>query len=322
MNTTAILMNDFVLPWEATRREDKRFREVLKRLLGFFLLLAIVFPWLPLPEIERAEIEIITPRLAKVILQQKLPAPPPVKQQEPVEAPKPAEPEKAVNKKASPSRPKKTEKARKNVASMGVAAFSNQLQSLRSTLDVARLQAKNTNVSTGAAAREARSVLGRDSALKTSGGINSSPVNSTGSGTQLGGRNGVAVASPLGSGDGTGGGYGNGSGVGKGGGGRHGSPLSGGRDMESIRRVFEQHKGAIYAIYNRALRRDPGIRGKYVFHIVIEPSGAISSIKLVSSELGNGQLEQKLLTRIQVIDFGPDDVLATPVNYKFDFLPG
>ena len=91
--------------------------------------------------------------------------------------------------------------------------------------------------------------------------------------------------------------------------------------MESIRRVFEQHKGAIYAIYNRALRRDPEIMGKYVFHIVIEPSGVISSIKLVSSELGNSSLEQKLLARIRGIDFGPEDVLATPVNYKFDFLP-
>ena len=71
--------------------------------------------------------------------------------------------------------------------------------------------------------------------------------------------------------------------------------------MESIRRVFEQHKGAIYAIYNRALRSDPGISGKYVFHIVIEPDGKIA--------------------RIRIIDFGPEDVVATPVNYKFDFLP-
>ena len=92
--------------------------------------------------------------------------------------------------------------------------------------------------------------------------------------------------------------------------------------MESIRRVFEQHKGAIYAIYNRALRNDPEIRGKYVFHIVIEPGGEISSIELVDSQLDDGKLERKLLTRIRVIDFGPEDVLATPVKYKFDFLPG
>jgi hypothetical protein len=203
---------------------------------------------------------------------------------------------------------------------MGVAAFSKQLKSLRSSLDVAKLQARNTNISTGAAARTTRSVLGRDSANKTSGGISASSISSNGSGTQLAGRNGVTVSSPSGYGDGDG--DGGGTGVGGAGGGKHGSSVAGGRDMESIRRVFEQHKGAIYAIYNRALRSDPEIRGKYVFHIVIEPDGSISLIELVSSELGNSRLENKLLVRIRGINFGPDDVVATPVNYKFDFLPG
>jgi hypothetical protein len=207
---------------------------------------------------------------------------------------------------------------------MGVAAFSNQLQSLRSSLDVAKLSARNTNIKTGAAARSTRSVLGRDTATRTSGGISSSVMSRNGSGTQLAGRSGVSVAGPMGAGDGAGGwGSGGGSGGGGGnGGGRHGSSITGGRDMESIRRVFEQHKGAIYAIYNRALRSDPELQGKYVFHIVIEPDGSISKISLVTSELGDGPLEQKLLARIRTIDFGPEDVLATPVNYKFDFLPG
>ena len=313
MTTATILLNDFVLPWEATRKEDERFRKTLKRLLLIFLFLAVVFPWLPLPEIERELAEIVPPTLAKVILQQKLPAPPPPPKPEPVQAEKP------VEKAAAPARKKKAEQASKNVATMGVAAFSDQLKSLRSSLDVAKLQARNTNVTTGAAAREKRSVLGRDSAARTSGGVSSDVMSSNGSGTQLAGRSGVAVAGP-------GGGYGNGNGSGgargSGGGGKNYSSVAGGRDMESIRRVFEQHKGAIYAIYNRALRRDPEIRGKYVFNIVIEPSGAISSIKLVSSELGNSKLEKKLLTRIRVINFGPEDVEATPVNYKFDFLPG
>jgi protein TonB len=165
----------------------------------------------------------------------------------------------------------------------------------------------------------------------SSGGINTSVMSSNGRGTRLAGRSGVAVGDPFGEGDGAGGtGYGSGAGGGGygdgrgggGGGGRHGSSVAGGRDMESIRRVFEQHKGAIYAIYNRALRRDPEIQGKYVFHIVIEPDGRISAIKLISSELGDGALEQKLLARIRIIDFGAEDVAATPVNYKFDFLPG
>jgi protein TonB len=316
MTTTEIAFNDFILPWEATRKEDERFKKILKHLLLVFLLLSLVFPWLPLPQIEREVAEKIPPVLAKVLLKQRLPAqpsPPPPK-------PEPVQKEKPADKTAAPAKQKKPEPARKKVASMGVAAFSNQLQSLRSSLDITKLQARNTNVKTGSAARSMRSVLGRNSATKTSGGISSSVMSNNGSGTQLAGRSGVIVGSPTGAGNGTGGaGYGAGSGSG---GGKHGSSVNGGRDMESIRRVFEQHKGAIYAIYNRALRSDPEIRGKYVFHIVIEPSGTISKIELISSELGNSTLEQKLLTRIRVINFGPDDVVATPVNYKFDFLPG
>jgi hypothetical protein len=318
MTATAIVFDDFVLPWEATRKEDERFKRILKRLLLLFLLLAMIFPWLPLPEIEREAVERIAPTLAKVLLQQKLPAPPPAPR---VEA-EPVEKQLPAKKEAARAKPKQAEQARKKVASVGVAAFANQLQSLRGSVDLTKLQARNTNVKTGAAARSTRSVLGRDSAEKTSGGPNSSVMSSNGSGTQLAGRSGVAVASPIGGGDGVGGsGAGDGAVGPGGGGGRHHSSVAGGRDMESIRRVFEQHKGAIYAIYNRALRKDPEIRGKYVFHIVIEPSGAISKIELISSELGNNALEQKLLTRIRVIDFGPEDVVATPVNYRFDFLP-
>jgi hypothetical protein len=314
MTTTAIVYSEFVLPWEASRREDERFRWILKRLSIAFLLLAVVVPFLPLPEIEREEPEIVPPSMAKVILERKMPPPPPPKpQNQPVEKP--------VEKASAPAPKKKVRKAGKAVAKMGVGAFSKQLESLRSSMDIAKLHARNTNIKTGAAVRTSRSVLGRETATKTSGGVNDSVMNGSGSGTQLAGRSGVAVSSPLGDGGGGGGG-GQGSSVsGVGGGGRHNSSVAGGRDMESIRRVFEQHKGAIYAIYNRALRRDPSIRGKYVFHIVIEPSGAISQIELVSSELANNGLEKKLLARIRVIDFGPEDVLATPVNYKFDFLP-
>jgi protein TonB len=332
MTTIAMAFDDFGLPWEATRKEDERFRRILKRLLLLFVLLSIVFPWLPIPHMERERPEIIPPPMAKLIIHQKLPAPPapppPPRRSEPVQKTK------APKDTGSPGKRKSANPGGaprgKNVASMGVAAMSKQLRSLRSGLDVAKLQARNTNIKTGAAERSTRSVLGRVSATKTSGGIDYAVMSSNGSGTQLAGRSGGAGygsgsgygnGSGLGGyGNGTGSGYGDGSGGG-GGGGRHGSSVAGGRDMESIRRVFEQHKGAIYAIYNRALRSDPGISGKYVFHIVIEPNGQISKITLISSELGVVSLEQKLLARIRIIDFGPEDVVATPVNYKFDFLP-
>lgn len=305
---SAVLMSapEFELPWSSSIEEDKRFKKWLKRLLILMLLLVIVVPWLPLPEVDREEVERLPPKLAKVILKKTPPPPPPkpevAKQEMPKDAPKKAE-------------PKKVEEARKKVATIGVAAFSKELSSLRSSLDVAKLQARNTNVATGLASRTSRSVLGKVSATSTSGGVSTDALSANGK-TLLAGHSSTAVTSPLG-----GGGSGDGSGIG-GGSGKRGSSVAGGRDMESIRRVFEQHKGAIYALYNRELRKDPEIEGKFVFHIVIEPDGSISDIKLVSSELKHQKLEKRLLFRIQGISFGAEDVVATPVTYKFDFLPG
>ena len=303
--------NEFVLPWEATRKEDERYKRILKRLLLLFLLLAFVIPWLPLPQIDREEAEQIPPALAKIIIEQKQsPQPPPAR-------PEPVQEEKPAGKPSSTVERKKSERAAKKVASMGVAAFSNQLKSLRNSLDVTKLQARNTNIETGKAEKTTRSVLGRASATRTSGGISSSVMSTNGTASELADRSGVLVATSIGDGAG----FGSGNGVADNGNSRYGSSQSGMRDMESIRRVFEQHKGAIYALYNRALRGDPELRGKYVFHIIIEPNGKISKIEIISSELGNRILEQKLLTRISVINFGPEDVVATPVNYRFDFLP-
>ncbi|WP_166263266.1 AgmX/PglI C-terminal domain-containing protein [Marinobacter caseinilyticus] len=315
MTALTITHYEFALPWEASDEEDSRFKRILKRLLLLLLLLAVIFPWLPLPEIEREEKERLPPSLAKVLIEQRKVVPPPPPP-EPVRQEEKAEPEPTEKKAApKPAPAKEVKKAREKVSKMGVAAFSKELSSLRSSLNVAKLQARNTNVTTGAAAKAARSVLGATSATKTSGGVNSSVMNDSGSGTQLAAHSSTAVESPIGSG--TGGGGGSSSG-----GGSHRSSVDGGRDMESIRRVFEQHKGAIYALYNRALRSDPGLQGKFVFHIVIEPDGSISSIKLVDSQLEDKKLALKLLARIQMISFGPEDVQATPVNYKFDFMPG
>jgi hypothetical protein len=208
MTTIAIAFNDFVLPWEATRKEDERFRRILERLLLLFLLLSIVFPWLPLPYIEEEKAEIIPPAMAKLIIHQKLPAapaPPPPPKPEPVQAEKSAEGTGGSPGKLKNSEPGGSKPGGKKVASMGVAAFSNRLQSLRSSLDVAKLQARNTNIKTGAAERSTRSVLGRVSATKTSGGIDYAVMSGNGSGTQLAERSG-------GGGNGSGAGYGGGSG--------------------------------------------------------------------------------------------------------------
>ncbi len=85
--------------------------------------------------------------------------------------------------------------------------------------------------------------------------------------------------------------------------------------------MMEQHKGAIYAIYNRALRQNAALQGKMVVKIVIDPSGRIVEASLVSSELHDADLESKILNRIRLISFPTGNVIRTTINQTFDFLP-
>jgi periplasmic protein TonB len=114
--------------------------------------------------------------------------------------------------------------------------------------------------------------------------------------------------------------------VGGGGGGKGGTLTKGGsgkatRSIEDIKLVFERNKGAIYAIYNRALRDDPALQGKVVLELKIAPSGAVEGLRIVSSELKAEELEKRLLARIRQFDFGAKDVDQMVVTWPVDFLP-
>ena len=84
---------------------------------------------------------------------------------------------------------------------------------------------------------------------------------------------------------------------------------------------MDRNKGAIFSIYNRALRRDPTLEGKVSIKMVIDASGSITKLTLLSSELHNPALERKLLARIRLINFGEKAGGNTTLNYAFDFLP-
>ena len=102
---------------------------------------------------------------------------------------------------------------------------------------------------------------------------------------------------------------------------QRGSSGKASRSLEEIKLVFERNKGSIYAIYNRALREDPGLQGKVVLELKISPSGTLSDCRIVSSELKSPELEAKLLARIRQFDFGAKDVDQMIVSWPVDFLP-
>jgi outer membrane biosynthesis protein TonB len=94
------------------------------------------------------------------------------------------------------------------------------------------------------------------------------------------------------------------------------------RAMSNIRQVFDAQKTALYSLYRRELRQDPTLEGKVMLELVIEPDGSVSRCEVVSSELDNDHLEQRIATRVRLFNFGQDDVEPRTVRFPIDFLPG
>lgn len=315
------------LPWSSSIDDDKRFNKILSISFVVLLLASIVVTIVNVPEMARTEKEKLPPQLARVVLEkQELPPPPPVeppkpeeKKPEPVPEEKPVEkpPEvKPVEKPKEPVKapPKATlEKAREQAENSGVMQFKDDLAEMREMMQTSAVETAATTVtnSTGEAAQVDRAMI-TSGAKVASGGINTAALSRDTGGVALSGRETTKVKSGLaegtkksgqataGNSDGTGGAA---------------------RSEEEIRKIMEQHKGAIYSIYNRALRQNAALEGKMVVKIVIDPSGRIVEASLVSSELGDKDLEAKILQRIKLITFPASNVARTTLNQTFDFLP-
>ena len=93
------------------------------------------------------------------------------------------------------------------------------------------------------------------------------------------------------------------------------------RSLEDVQLVLDQNKGAIYALYQRALRKDPGLRGKVVLEITIAPDGTVDEVKIISSELEAPSLMKRLTRRVKLFKFGDKPVETLVVTYPIDFLP-
>jgi TonB family protein len=100
---------------------------------------------------------------------------------------------------------------------------------------------------------------------------------------------------------------------------RHSQPKL--RDQETVIRVLDGNKGRIYAIYNRALRKNPLLSGKVVLELSIDPSGKVTACRVISSELQDEELEGKLVARIKMLDFGAEKVPEYTFRYPIEFLP-
>jgi TonB family protein len=244
--------------------------------------------------------------------------------------------------------PGEIDAARRKVAGIGLLAMKDDVQELHGAPIAVQMKeikqgpGVGTSVGVGVGAGNEAGVPTRalitSNATGGSGGINTAAYSKNTGGGGLAGRSLTMVEGAIGGGGGGGAGGGGargrgdgtGSGIGgsggPGGNGAGGSVSKGGggkasRSIEDVRLVFERNKGSIYAIYNRALREEPGLQGKVVLKLVISPEGHVVDVRIESSDLKAPELEAKLLARIRQFDFGAKDVNQMAVSYPVDFLP-
>jgi outer membrane biosynthesis protein TonB len=317
MSAAAASMHYYELPWTASA-DVRRFRRTLAICLGLVALLGVLVPWLTLPEVVHEVVKSPPPPLAHIVLEKPpivippqpevKPLPQPQPQLTKVEPPKPKKPLPVLDKPvvAEPT----VADAREKAAVSGLLQFKDSFADMRDAVDVGKLNDTGAiRRGTGDAATLDRSLLTSKHGVR-SAGVNIGALSRNTGGVALSGRETTKVDAPPGA---------------VGNGGTHAStrteidPRE--RSIEDIRRVFDSNKGAIFAIYNRALRQDPSLQGKVVLELQIDPQGQVLACRVVSSELPDQSLMEKIVSRIRMFDFGKRDVGTTTISYPVQFLP-
>jgi periplasmic protein TonB len=319
-----------MLPWNTQDADEQRFYLITIIVLLIALLFGGLIPIIDLPEKERFKKQTLPPRLARLILEQKKLPPPkpkpakvvkeekkpePKPEKKPEEKKKPEPVKKPVEKVVKKTPPPSAESARKKAARSGLLALSDQLADLREESVTPAVPGIHTLSKSGEKANAPQRSIITSGVTRGSGGINTAALSRDTGGSGLGGRSTTQVQS--GAADAKRKALTESGGKGKG----KGKNYKGNRTREEIQTVFDQNKGAVYALYNRALRKDPTLRGKVVLELTIAPNGKVTNCRILSSELNDSTLEKKLVSRIKLFKFSSKDVDTAVVSYPIDFLP-
>ncbi|MGA2860229.1 MAG: TonB family protein [Steroidobacteraceae bacterium] len=292
----------YELPWESDPEDQRRLRRPLAAGLLLFVLFGLILPFIHLPKLTEAPAEAVPERLARLMVEEKAKPPPPVVEQpkpkpetKPVEAPKPVD---------------RTAEARKKAQHSGLLKFQDELADLRQNVDLTPLgQTKNLQGAVGQDSHAERSLIASKAGGASAGITTASASRGFGTGAgSLTGHDTTVVNSRIAA-------AGTPGNIAKGG---SGKPS---RSQEEIALVFDRNKGAIYALYGRALRDTPDLQGKLVLEFTIAPSGEVTECHVVSSELKDTDLERKIVARVKLFRFEAKDVAAITTTKPIEFVP-
>jgi TonB family protein len=286
------------LPWSPSEEMERRFRTILRSLIVVFAILAVLLPFLPRHE-RVVNMESAPERVVQLVMEPPPPPPPPP----------PPKPEKAVERAPVAKPARQPVDPRIKASKSGLLASMDDLAALRDQADLdkfAKDQPKTTDP--GDVSLVTRNVITAKTG-GTSGGI-TAPTSSglaAGSGS-LRGISTTQVKDPSMGATGRSATQGGGSGKAS-------------RSADEIALVFTRNKGAIDALYARALRDNPALQGKVVLELTIAPSGEITAVRVVSSELNDKEFESKLLARVRLFKFDAKDVATLTATKPIDFFP-
>lgn len=301
------------MPW-SEGPDEARFRRLVRTCLITALLASLIVPFIPLPQITRQAEERLPPQFAQILLKK-----PPAKPLPAIARPVvPGAKNKALAKPETHQRsrtvtapaPQTVSQAREKASHAGILAFRDALAEMREAVDPAKLRATGASYrGSGKASTIDRNLLVSKSGTRLAK-VNLASLSRETGGVALAGRKTTVVKAREESSQ------------------RAGDAarstaagISRQRSIEDIRRVFDANKGAIFAIYNRALRKDPTLVGKVVLELEIQPDGHVSHCRVVSSDIGDKDLVTKVMERVEMFDFGKANVAVTTINYPVHFLP-
>ncbi|MBK6675210.1 MAG: TonB family protein [Proteobacteria bacterium] len=294
----------YELPWEGDPDSARRFRRLVTIGLVLFVLGGIIIPFLKLPVPKETAAQAVPDRLARLMVEEKPKPPPP-----PPPPPKPIEPPKPETK-PIPQPVDRTVEARKK-AEKQLDRVKDELADLRRDLaQELPIQTKNLTGAVGAESKAERSLIASKAGTGSAGVQSTNSSRGFGSGAgSLTGHTTTSVSSRVAS-------------IGADNkASRTGSSGKAARSQEEIELEFDRNKGAIYALYSRALRERPELQGKMVLEFTIAPSGEVTACRVVSSELGDPELERKIVARVKLIRFAAKDVEPMTTTKPIEFFP-
>ena len=305
-----VFRHESIMPWSSSAKDERRFKNILIRVTLLMLLFGIIIPFIPVPKLEISEAPELPERVAQLV-QERVPLPPPPPPPPKLGDDKPAKDSTKKNLPKPQERAPETkvvENVREKAQRSGLLAFSDSFADLMDNQAEEKLGKQARVTSGGESARRTERSLITSSAGASSGGINTAALSRDVAGSGLAGRGTSRVTGVIGDN------FSNAQ-----------RPLAesrrGSRTDEEIQLVFDKNKGALYAIYQRELRKNPTLKGKIVLKLTISPAGDVVASSVASSDLNHPELERKIAARVRLFKFVAKKVDTITITYPIDFLP-